>query len=100
MAAALELFPIFAHASLLRTWGGVVDVCPDASPIIGPHADRRALPQLRLGYGRLQGDPGLGVGLRGDDRERRADASSPTVLARAVHDRALIDEHGAAAVAH
>ena len=31
MAAALELFPIFEHASLLRTWAGIVDVCPDAS---------------------------------------------------------------------
>src|SRR5439155_19810960 len=36
LAAALELFPIFEHASLLRTWAGVVDVCPDASPIVGP----------------------------------------------------------------
>ena len=35
MAAALELFPIFAGAGLLRTWAGIVDVCPDASPIIG-----------------------------------------------------------------
>ena len=29
-------FPIFEHASLLRTWAGIVDVCPDASPIVGP----------------------------------------------------------------
>src|SRR5439155_20966847 len=36
MAAALELFPVFEHASLLRTWAGIVDVCPDASPIVGP----------------------------------------------------------------
>ncbi len=35
MAAALELFPIFARAHVLRTWGGIVDVSPDASPIIG-----------------------------------------------------------------
>ncbi len=34
MAAALELFPIFARAHVLRTWGGIVDVSPDASPII------------------------------------------------------------------
>ena len=32
MAAAVELFPVFARAHLLRTWGGIVDVCPDASP--------------------------------------------------------------------
>src|SRR5688500_6161484 len=35
LAAAVELFPIFAHAKLLRTWAGIVDVCPDASPILG-----------------------------------------------------------------
>ena len=35
MAAALELFPIFARAHVLRTWGGIVDVTPDASPIVG-----------------------------------------------------------------
>ena len=34
MAAAVELFPVFEHAALLRTWGGIVDICPDASPII------------------------------------------------------------------
>ena len=35
MAAAVELFPIFARAHLLRTWGGIVDVTLDASPIVG-----------------------------------------------------------------
>src|SRR2546423_14224601 len=35
LAAAIELFPIFRHAKVLRTWAGVVDVCPDASPIVG-----------------------------------------------------------------
>ena len=35
IAAAIELFPIFSRAHVLRTWGGIVDVSPDASPIIG-----------------------------------------------------------------
>src|SRR4029079_11099781 len=29
LAAAIELFPIFARAHVLRTWAGVVDVSPD-----------------------------------------------------------------------
>ena len=87
MAAAIELFPIFAHAQLLRTWGGIVDVCPDASPIIGADARRRPVPQLRLGHGRLQGDAGLRVGVRGHDRERPAAPARRTVRAGAVHDR-------------
>ena len=102
MAAAVELFPVFARAHVLRSWGGVVDVTPDASP------DRRrsrpyenVLPQLRLGDRRLQGHPG-----------RRAGCSPHTVAHGGPHpliapfglDRfitgALVDEHGAAAVAH
>src|SRR5690606_2752360 len=35
MAALVELFPVFARLRMLRNWGGIVDVSPDASPIIG-----------------------------------------------------------------
>ena len=35
MAALLELFPIFSRLRMLRQWAGIVDVAPDASPIIG-----------------------------------------------------------------
>ena len=52
----VELFPIFARAHVLRTWAGIVDVSPDASPIIGLDPDRRAVRQLRLGHRRVQGD--------------------------------------------
>ena len=66
-----------------------------------PHADRRAVPELRLGHRRLQGDPGLRLGLRRDDRERGGRATSPSPIAlERFTTGALIDEHGAAAVAH
>ena len=32
--AILELYPIFSRMRMLRQWGGIVDICPDASPII------------------------------------------------------------------
>src|SRR5215470_8407713 len=35
MAALLELFPIFSRLKMMRSWAGIVDVSPDASPIIG-----------------------------------------------------------------
>ena len=35
MAALLELFPSFSRLNMLRSWAGIVDVSPDASPIIG-----------------------------------------------------------------
>ena len=87
LAAALELFPIFAHARVLRTWAGIVDVCPDASPIVGPDARRGPVRQLRLGHRRLQGDARLGLGVRLDDRPRRAARAERAVLARPLHDR-------------
>ena len=101
MAAALELFPIFGRAHLLRTWGGIVDVSPDASPIIGATPVERLYVNCGWGTGGFKATPGG----RGDDgahhghripapTERRAGDWSASPPA------ALIDEHGAAAVAH
>ena len=72
MAAALELFPIFAQAHVLRTWGGIVDSMPGCLADRRADAGRRALPQLRLGHRRLQGHAGLGLDVRPHDRPRRA----------------------------
>ena len=60
MAAAVELFPMFAHASMLRTWGGIVDVCPDASPIIGPAAVPGLFLNCGWGTGGFKATPGSG----------------------------------------
>src|SRR6478752_5563177 len=60
MAAALELFPIFEHASLLRTWAGIVDVCPDASPIVGPTPIDGLFLNCGWGTGGFKATPGSG----------------------------------------
>ncbi len=36
IAGMLEMFPAFRRLKLLRAWAGLVDVCWDYSPIIGP----------------------------------------------------------------
>jgi sarcosine oxidase subunit beta len=100
MAAALELFPMFAHAQLLRTWGGIVDVCPDASPIIGTTPIEGLFLNCGWGTGGFKATPGSGW-VFADTLANGA----PHPLARPYAlDRfttgALIDEHGAAAVAH
>ena len=101
LAAAIELFPVFAHAKLLRTWGGIVDVCPDASPILSRTLDREPVPELRLGHRRLQGDAGVGMGVRRPDRPRRARTPARgRTRSNGSRPGALIDEHGAAGVAH
>jgi sarcosine oxidase, subunit beta len=100
LAAAVELFPVFAHTKVLRTWAGIVDVCPDASPIIST----TPLPNLFLncgwGTGGFKATPGSGWayadlianGVAGE-------LARPFALERFTTG-ALIDEHGAAAVAH
>ena len=100
MAAALELFPIFGRAHLLRTWGGIVDVSPDASPVIGPTPVENLYINCGWGTGGFKATPGAGWAMAhtmatGEPHE----LNRPFGLERFVTG-ALIDEHGAAAVAH
>ena len=101
MAAALELFPIFARAHVLRTWGGIVDVTPDASPIVGLTPVDGLYVNCGWGTGGFKAHARLGLGLRAHDRarRRRIRSNAPFSLER-FETGALIDEHGAAAVAH
>ena len=100
MAALLELFPIFSRVRMMRTWGGIVDVCPDASPIIS----RTPLKGLYInggwGTGGFKSTPGSGWvyahTIATDSPHRLNTAFSLDRFASG----ALIDEHGAAAVAH
>ena len=100
MAAALELFPIFARARLLRTWGGIVDVSPDASPVIGPTPVENLFVNCGWGTGGFKATPGAGWAMAhtmatGEPHE----LNRPFGLERFATG-ALIDEHGAAGVAH
>jgi sarcosine oxidase subunit beta len=100
MAAVLELFPIFSRLRMLRTWAGIVDVCPDASPII----DKLPIDGVYLnggwGTGGFKATPGSGwVFAHTIARDEPHQLNAPFTLRRFVTG-ALIDEHGAAAVAH
>jgi sarcosine oxidase subunit beta len=100
LAAAVELFPIFAHAHVLRTWAGIVDVCPDASPIVGLTPVEGLFVNCGWGTGGFKATPGSGWTFawtiaHGEPHELNA----PFALDRFTSG-ALIDEHGAAGVAH
>ena len=75
---------MFRRMRMLRNWGGIVDVTPDRSPIIGKTPVPGPLRQLRLGHRRLQGDAGLRPRLRRHDRHGRAAPDQ-----RALHARPL-----------
>ncbi|HEY8583069.1 MAG TPA: sarcosine oxidase subunit beta family protein [Capillimicrobium sp.] len=100
MAAALELFPLFAQAHVVRTWGGIVDVTPDASPILGLSPVEGLFLNCGWGTGGFKATPGSGwvyadTIANGEPHE----LAKPFALER-FFSGALIDEHGAAAVAH
>ncbi|QIZ33961.1 sarcosine oxidase subunit beta family protein [Saccharopolyspora sp. ASAGF58] len=100
MAAALELFPIFAQAHVIRTWAGTVDVTPDASPIIGPTPYENLFLNCGWGTGGFKATPGVGwVYAHTIATGRPHPLNEPYGLDRFTTG-ALIDEHGAAAVAH
>jgi sarcosine oxidase subunit beta len=100
MSAALELFPIFARIHLLRTWAGIVDVSPDASPIVGLTPVRGLYLNCGWGTGGFKATPGSGwVYAHTIAHDAPHPLAVPFSLERFTTG-ALVDEHGAAAVAH
>jgi len=100
MAALIELFPILSRVRMLRTWGGIVDVCPDASPIISKTPVRNLFINCGWGTGGFKATPGSGwVFAHTIATGEPHPLNAPFALDRFTTG-ALIDEHGAAAVAH
>jgi sarcosine oxidase, subunit beta len=100
LAAALELFPIFGHAHVLRTWGGIVDVSPDASPIIGPTPLDGLYVNCGWGTGGFKATPASGWVYAHTIATGSPHALNEPYGLDRFTTGALIDEHGAAAVAH
>jgi sarcosine oxidase subunit beta len=100
LAAAMELFPIFSRLRMLRCWAGTVDVCPDASPIISKTPIEGFYINGGWGTGGFKATPGSGwVFAHTIAQDRPHPLNAPFNLERFTTG-ALIDEHGAAAVAH
>jgi sarcosine oxidase subunit beta len=100
MAAAVELFPVFARAHLLRSWAGIVDVTPDASPIVGRVGYQNLYVNCGWGTGGFKATPGIGWCLAQTlAKEEPHPFVEPFTVDRFVTG-ALVDEHGAAGVAH
>ena len=99
-AACIEMFPITSRLRMLRQWAGIVDVCPDASPIIGMTPIKGFYINCGWGTGGFKATPGSGWAFAHTIAEDRPHPlAEPFALERFSSGR-LIDEHGAAAVAH
>jgi len=100
LAAALELFPVFATAHVLRTWAGIVDVTPDASPIVGLTPLSGLYLNCGWGTGGFKATPASGwTYAHTIAHDAPHELNAPFSLDRFTTG-ALIDEHGAAGVAH
>ena len=100
MGALLALFPTFSRLRMLRSWGGTVDICPDASPIIGTTPVDNLYLNCGWGTGGFKATPGSGhVFAHTIAHGEPHPLAAPFALDRFSSGR-LIDEHGAAAVAH
>ena len=100
VAAIVELFPIFSRVRMLRQWGGIVDVCPDACPIISKTSIEGLYLNCGWGTGGFKATPGSGwVFAYTIARDMPHELNEPFGLERFASG-ALIDEHGAAGVAH
>ena len=100
LAAAVELFPVFSRIKMMRQWGGIVDVCPDASPIIGKTPVSGLYFNCGWGTGGFKAIPGSGfVFAHTIAQSEPHEIAAPFALNRFTTG-ALIDEHGAAGVAH
>ena len=100
MAAALELFPVFARAHLLRSWAGIVDTTPDASPIVGPTPIEGLYLNCGWGTGGFKATPGIGWCFADTIANGRSHALTSAFTLERFTTGALVDEHGAAGVAH
>ena len=100
MAAVIELFPIVSRLRMMRQWAGIVDVCPDASPIVGLTPVEGFYINCGWGTGGFKSTPGSGWCYAYTiAHDRPHPLNEPFALERFSSGR-LIDEHGAAGVAH
>lgn len=100
IAAVLELFPIFSRLKLMRHWGGIVDICPDASPIISKTPVKGFYLNGGWGTGGWKATPASGHALADlVARDEPNAIAAPYTLERFTTGK-LVAEHGAAAVAH
>ena len=100
LGALCELFPIFSRLRLMRQWGGIGDTSPDASPIVSKTPIEGFYINGGWGTGGFKATPGSGWTFAHTiAQDKPHELNAPFALDRFTTG-ALIDEHGAAAVAH
>ncbi len=98
--AICDLFPTFRRMRMMRNWGGIVDVTPDRSPIIGLTPVPGLFVNCGWGTGGFKATPGSAFVFAATMASGEPHpVAAPFALERFTTGR-LIDEAAAAAVAH
>jgi len=100
LEAICELFPTFRRLRMLRNWGGIVDVTPDRSPIIGKTRVPGLYVNCGWGTGGFKATPGSAhLFAHTIAKDQPHPINAPFTIERFAEGN-LIDEAAAAAVAH
>ncbi len=100
LEAICEMFPMFSRMKMLRSWGGIVDVTPDRSPILSKTPVKGLYVNCGWGTGGFKATPGSGhvfAHTIAKDEPHKINAGFNLERFRTGR---LVDEAAAAAVAH
>ncbi len=100
LEAICELFPQFRRMRMLRSWGGIVDVTPDRSPIIAKTPVQGLYVNCGWGTGGFKATPGAAHLLAHTIANDAPHAINAPYTIERFRDGYMIDEAAAAAVAH
>ncbi|MFO1378235.1 MAG: sarcosine oxidase subunit beta family protein [Steroidobacteraceae bacterium] len=100
LQAIVEMFPLFSRVRMNRQWAGIVDVAPDACPIIGLTPVKGLYINCGWGTGGFKATPGSGWVMAHTVAQDRPHPLNEAFSLQRFVTGGLIDEHGAAAVAH
>ncbi|TBU87541.1 sarcosine oxidase subunit beta family protein [Phytopseudomonas dryadis] len=98
--AIVEMFPVLSRVRMNRQWGGIVDTTPDACPIIGSTPVKNLFINCGWGTGGFKATPGSGHVFAATLAKGEPHPLAKPFSIERFHTGALVDEHGAAAVAH
>lgn len=100
LEAICELVPVARRLRMLRSWGGIVDVTPDRSPIIAKTPVPGLFVNCGWGTGGFKATPGSGHVFAWTIAKNEPHRINAPFTIERFRDGYLIDEAAAAAVAH
>ena len=100
IAALCHLFPQFRRLRALRSWGGTVDIAPDASAILSPTPVEGLYINCGWGTGGFKATPGSAFAFAHLVARGVPHPKAAAFTLQRFEKGLIIDEHSAAAVAH